>query len=223
MLIDSGEGSSIPLDPTAELHATSRIPLDPMVKSIAKSIIQRHLTTKAGFRIKKDLTAKSMAEPIMAIGSHDVHKCNDKYACCFLQHMQHQTMLLSGFPDKHSTDSVWHRSRFCSAEGWHDIISVSCPARGHIFPQNIMLCNKYQVSSNKHQCFRHCAITCNVLGLAVFVLILSIAYQCAMADWYFYMKNSSWLEPVNFARYIHAQMITSCISCVQEFQSKARH
>ena len=65
-----------------------------------------------------------------------------------------------------------------------------------------MLCNKYQVSSNKHQCFRHCAITCNVLGLAVFVLILSIAYQCAMADWYFYMKKQQLVRTSKF-RQVH--------------------
>ena len=73
-MVDPKKGSMIPLDPIARLNAISGITMDPMPKSIARSIIPPDLTKKCG-RVY-DLKCSHDKEHDRIYGSTGAHDIN---------------------------------------------------------------------------------------------------------------------------------------------------
>ena len=105
------------VDPTAKLHAISGISLDPMTKSIAEK-------TWSESRIPKDLMTKSTAKSMIP---KDPMIVTNVVANAIVDHVRYQVMLINGFSSKHSTISVCHWPRCCSAElSSRHKITVNC-------------------------------------------------------------------------------------------------
>ena len=97
-----------------------------LLQKTAESMIPPDLTTKtwSESRIPKDLMTKSTAKSMIA---KDPMIATNVVANAVVEHVQYQVMLINGFSSKHSTISVCHWPRCCSAElsSMHKI-TVNC-------------------------------------------------------------------------------------------------
>ena len=95
MLVNPGKDLGSP-DPATKLHVGCRIPLDPIAKRVAGSMIMVGLTTKNSCRICYQIVYHEHGQTNVPIAFNGI----DEVANVFLslEHVQHLTRLLNDFP-----------------------------------------------------------------------------------------------------------------------------